>query len=70
MCADIFLLASSMIESAMVLDKMWGNDEFLYGKNDELLRLCYVYVDDFLIAGPESNPGWEQRKQELKDLYR
>ena len=42
----------------------------IYDKKGELLGLCGVYVDDFLIAGAEGNQEWEQCLEELKALYR
>ena len=41
-----------------------------YDHNDNLIGLTGVYVDAFLIAGPENNSDWDQARQELRDLYR
>ena len=45
------------------------NCVFLIYVQNELIGLCGVYVDDFLIAGRESDKRWQQAKTKLIDLY-
>ena len=45
------------------------NCVFLLYQKDELIGICGVYVDDFLIAGKDSNPVWQNAKKKLVDLY-
>ena len=45
------------------------NCVFLLYDKDELIGLCGVYVDDFIIAGRDSDPRWQAAKKRLKDLY-
>ena len=45
------------------------NCVFLLYHKEELIGLCGVYVDDFLIAGSDSNPIWQDAKKKLNNLY-
>ena len=45
------------------------NCVFLIYDKEELLGLCGVYVDDFLIAGREDDKRWQQAKRKLINLY-
>ena len=45
------------------------NCVFLLYDGNDLIGLCGVYVDDFLIAGQETNPLWQKAKKKLIDLY-
>ena len=45
------------------------NCVFLIYDKEELIGLCGVYVDDFLIAGREDDKRWQQAKRKLIDLY-
>ena len=45
------------------------NCVFLLYQKDELIGICGVYVDDFLIAGKDSNPAWQEAKKKLINLY-
>ena len=38
------------------------NCVFSFYHKEELIGLCGVYVDGFLIAGSESNPIWQDAK--------
>ena len=41
---------------------------FLYYGGNELIGVCGVYVDDFIIAGKTHNPKWEAVKAKLLSL--
>ncbi len=43
---------------------------FLKYEGTELVGICGVYVDDFIIAGKKNNPKWQAAKEELKKLYK
>ena len=42
---------------------------FMLFDGTELVGLCGLYVDDFLLAGREDDPRWQAAKQQLKSLY-
>ena len=44
------------------------NCVFLIYDQNELIGLCGVYVDDFLIAGREDDKRWQQAKKKLINL--
>ena len=41
----------------------------LYDENENIIGLCGVYVDDFLIAGDIQSPRWKEAKSKLLKLY-
>ena len=45
------------------------NCVFLLYDRNELIGLCGVYVDDFLIAGRDNDPRWQEAKRKLINLY-
>ena len=42
---------------------------FLLYDKDELIGICGVYVDDFIIGGKDSDQRWQASKKRQKDLY-
>ena len=47
----------------------WINVFLLYDGN-ELIGICGVYVDDFIIAGSLNNKKWQLAKANLRKLYK
>ena len=45
------------------------NCVFLLYDGNELIGLCGVYVDDFLIAGKDTDKRWQEAKKKLVNLY-
>ena len=45
------------------------NCVFLLYDRNELIGLCGVYVNDFLIAGRDNDPRWQEAKKKLVNLY-
>lgn len=43
---------------------------FLYYDDMELVGICGVYVDDFIIAGRPNSKKWQATKEQLKQLYK
>ena len=43
---------------------------FLKYDGDELVGVCGVYVDDFIIAGKHNGQKWQIEKDRLKKLYK
>ena len=43
---------------------------FLLYDGSELVGVCGVYVDDFIIAGSPNNRKWQVAKEKLKKLYK
>ena len=43
---------------------------FVKYDGDELVGICGVYVDDFIIAGKPNNKKWQIEKDRLRKLYK
>ena len=43
---------------------------FMLYDGDNLIGICGVYVDDFIIAGSSNNKKWQTAKAKLKGLYK
>ena len=43
---------------------------FLKYDGDELVGVCGVYVDDFIIAGKQNSKKWQNEKEKLRKLYK
>ena len=43
---------------------------FLVFDGDDLVGICGVYVDDFLMAGRQDDPRWQLMRKEVKKLYK
>ena len=43
---------------------------FLLHDGNELIGMCGVYVDDFIIAGKVNDPRWRKAKEDLKKLHK
>ena len=47
-----------------------GSMRFLLYDGSELVGVCGVYVDDFIIAGSPNNRKWQVAKEKLKKMYK
>ena len=43
---------------------------FLKYDGDELVGVCGVYVDDFIIAGKHNSKKWQNEREKLRKLYK